>query len=78
MGVTIKKYGVSISFCPKLKIFGKTVGQHIWIFSDKLYFFKTHNKSYIRALWITDTQYGAHDQKIQSLDQFLPQTGDFQ
>jgi hypothetical protein len=26
MGVTIKKYGVSVSFCRKLTIFTKTVG----------------------------------------------------
>jgi hypothetical protein len=26
MGVTTKKYRVSVSFCPKLVIFGKTVG----------------------------------------------------
>jgi hypothetical protein len=25
-GVTTKKYEVSVSFCPKLAIFGKTVG----------------------------------------------------
>jgi hypothetical protein len=28
MGVTTKKYGVSVSFCLKLAIFGKTVGYH--------------------------------------------------
>jgi hypothetical protein len=26
MGATTKKYGVSVSFCPKLAIFDKTVG----------------------------------------------------
>jgi hypothetical protein len=25
-GATTKKYGVSVNFCPKLVIFGKTVG----------------------------------------------------
>jgi hypothetical protein len=29
MGATTKKYRDLVSFCPKLTIFGKTVGQHL-------------------------------------------------
>jgi hypothetical protein len=77
MGVTTKKYGVSINFWPKLAIFIKTVGQHLCISSENVKLFKTHKTSYMRPLWITDLQYGVHDQEIRSFDQFLPQTGDF-
>jgi hypothetical protein len=34
MGVTIKKYGVSISFCHELAIFGKIVGANLQILSE--------------------------------------------
>jgi hypothetical protein len=39
MGVTAKKYGVSVSFCRKLTIFGKIVGLPI-DFERKFEFFK--------------------------------------
>jgi hypothetical protein len=39
MGVTTKKYGVSVTLWPKLAIFGKTVGQHR-DFEQKFDFFK--------------------------------------
>jgi hypothetical protein len=32
MGVRAMKFGVSVSFCRKQAIFGKTVGLHIYIF----------------------------------------------
>jgi hypothetical protein len=31
----------------------------------------------MRPLYITDLQYGDHEQEIQSFGQFMPQTGDF-
>jgi hypothetical protein len=34
------KYGDSVSFCRKLAIFGKTVGQHLWILREILIFFE--------------------------------------
>ncbi len=67
MGVTTRKYGVSVYFCPKLAIFGKTVGQNLCISSENVKIFKTHKNSYTRPLWITDPQYGGHDHKILSL-----------
>jgi hypothetical protein len=73
MGVTTKKYGVSLSFCRKLVIYGKTVGLHIRILSENL---KTRENSNTRPLCITDLKYGGHDQEIRSFGQFLPQTGD--
>jgi hypothetical protein len=75
MGVTTKKYGVSLSFCRKLAIYGKTVGLHIRILSENL---KTRENSNTRPLCITDLKYGDHDQEILSYGPFLPQTGNFQ
>ena len=77
MGVTTKKYGVLDSFWPKLAIFDKTVGQHLCIWSENVKFVKTRKNTYMRPLWITDLQYGVHDQEIQNFGPFLPQTGDF-
>ena len=77
MGVMTKKYGVSVSFCPKLVIFGKAVGQHLSISGENVNFFKTHKISYMGPLWITDPQYVVHDKEIWSFGQSLPQTGDF-
>jgi hypothetical protein len=77
MGVTTRKYGVSVYFCPKLAIFIKTVGQHLCISSENVKLLKTRKTSYTRPLWTTDLQYGVHDQEIRSFNQFLPQTGDF-
>jgi hypothetical protein len=76
MRVTIKKYRVSISFCPKLAIFSKTVG-YIWILSENLKFFKTYKNSYAGPLCITNPEYGGHDQEIRSFGQFLLKTYDF-
>jgi hypothetical protein len=78
MGVTAKKYGVSVSFCRKLTIFGKIVGLHLSILSENLNFLKTHENSYTRPLYINDLEYVGHDQEIQSFCQVLPQTGYFQ
>jgi hypothetical protein len=47
MGVTTKKYGVSVSFYHKLVVYGKTVGKQLWILSDNLKKFKTCKNSYI-------------------------------
>jgi hypothetical protein len=52
MGVTIKKYGVSVSFCRKLMIFTKTAG--LCILSEKFNFSKTYEHSYTGQLCITD------------------------
>jgi hypothetical protein len=73
MGVTTKKYGVSLSFCRKLAIYGKTVGLHIRILSENL---KTRENSNTRPLCINDPEYGGHNQEIWCFDQFLPQTDD--
>jgi hypothetical protein len=73
-GVTAKKYGVSISFCRKQTIFSKTMGYDLWILSENLNFFKTHNNSYMGPLGTTDLEYGGHGQEIQSFGKFLPQT----
>jgi hypothetical protein len=62
MGVTTKKYGLSVSFCSKMALFGKTV--QLWILVEKLNFFKTRKNSYTGQLQITDPQYGGHDQEI--------------
>jgi hypothetical protein len=77
MEVMAKKYRVSISFCRKLAIFGKAVGQHLWILSENLNIFKTSKNSYMVPLCITILEYGDHCQEIQSFGQFLLQTGDF-
>jgi hypothetical protein len=57
--------------------FGKTVGQHLHIWSENVKFFKTHKNTNTRPLWITDLQYGVHDQEILSFGQFLPQTAHY-
>jgi hypothetical protein len=77
MGITTKKYCVSVSFCPKLPIFAKTVGYHLWIFSEYLSFSKSHKNSYIELLCITYPQSEDHDQEILSFNQLMPQIGDF-
>jgi hypothetical protein len=77
MGVTTQNYGVAVCFCPKVAILCKTVGWHLWILSKNLNSLKTHKNSYTRTLCITSLQYGGHDQQIQSVGQFLAQTGDF-
>jgi hypothetical protein len=71
MCVKTKKYWVSISFCPKLSIFGKTVGQHLWILSKNLSCFKTHKNSYTGLLCITYPGYGCQNQEILSFGQFM-------
>jgi hypothetical protein len=55
MGVMTKKYGVSIYFCRKLAIFGKTVGEHRWILSE--FFSKTRKNSYMGQLCIINPEY---------------------
>jgi hypothetical protein len=76
MAVKSKKYRVSVSFCRKLVIFGKTVSEHLWILSENFKNFKTHKNSYMRPLCITDSEYVGYDQEMRSFGQFLPQTGD--
>jgi hypothetical protein len=39
-------------------------------FEQKFEFFKTCKNSHTRLLFITDLEYGGHDQEIHSLDQF--------
>jgi hypothetical protein len=77
MPLTTKKYGVSVYFYPKLAIFGKTVGQHLWILSEILSFFKTCKNSNTWPLCLTDNEYGGHDQEIWSFGYFLAQTDNF-
>jgi hypothetical protein len=38
MGVTTQKYRVLVSLGPKLTIFAKTVGLHLWILGENLSF----------------------------------------
>jgi hypothetical protein len=38
---------------------------------------KTHKKTYMELLCITNLEYGGHGQEIQSFGQFLLQNGDF-
>jgi hypothetical protein len=76
MGVTTRKYGVSVYFCPKLAIFIKTVGQHLCISSENVKLLKTRKTSYMRPLWITDPQYRGYDKEIWSFGRFLIETGD--
>jgi hypothetical protein len=64
-----KKYGVLVSFCSKLAIFGKTI--YLRILSETLKFFRTRKKSYTGLLWITDVQFGCLDQKIWCFGQFF-------
>jgi hypothetical protein len=40
MWVMTMKYGVSVYFCPKLEIIGKTVDLDLWILSKNLENFK--------------------------------------
>jgi hypothetical protein len=58
MAVITKKYRVLISFRRKLVIFGKTIGQHLWILSENLNFFTPHKNSYAESLCIIDLDYG--------------------
>jgi hypothetical protein len=44
--VMIKKYRVSINFYFKIMIFGKTVVQHIWIWSENLIILKNYKNLY--------------------------------
>jgi hypothetical protein len=76
MRVTTIKFGVSISFCRKLAIYGKTVRWHLCILSKNLKFSKSLKNSYRRPLCIADPEYGGHDQEIRSFGQFLLQTCD--
>jgi hypothetical protein len=76
MGVTTKKYVVSISSYRKLLIFRKTVGWHLWILREILYFWKTHKNSYTGSLSIANPENGGY-KKIWSFSPFLPQIGDF-
>jgi hypothetical protein len=46
-------------------------------FERNFKFFKTRKNSYMEPLHITDSEYGSHDQEMQSFDQLLPQTRDF-
>jgi hypothetical protein len=71
MGVRMKKYGVSVSFCRKLTIFGKTVGKDIRILSKNLNFIKTHKNSIRGPVCITDPKYGGQDQEIRSFSYFF-------
>jgi hypothetical protein len=64
MGDTAKKYRVSVSFCRKLTIFGKTVGEDLCILSENFNFYKTSEDSYTRPLCISDLEYGLHGQEI--------------
>jgi hypothetical protein len=77
MGARMKKYGVLVSFCRKLAIFGKTVGKDIRILSKNLNFIKTHKNSIRGPVCITDPKYGGQDQEIRSFSYFLLQTGNF-
>jgi hypothetical protein len=51
MGITTKKYGVSISFCHKMMIFGKIVGYHLWMLSENLSLLKPV-KNHIRDPYV--------------------------
>jgi len=51
MGLTAKKYGVSISFLRKMAFFGKTEGQHLWISSRNLKVLKPV-KAYIQDHYV--------------------------
>jgi hypothetical protein len=77
MGLTSKKYIVSVSFCGKLTIFAKNHRLTHTDFERKFDFFKTRKYSYTRPLYVTNPEYGAHDQEIRSFGQFLSQTDDF-
>jgi hypothetical protein len=50
MGVMTQKYRVLVSLGPKLTIFSKTVGLHLWILSENLSFFNTRKKSHMGQL----------------------------
>jgi hypothetical protein len=76
MGVTTKKYKLSVRFCPKLVIFGKTVGANLRILTENLIFFKIRKNSYTGPLCITDPQYQSHNQEIRTFGQFLHRTDD--
>jgi hypothetical protein len=78
MWFTTKKYRVSINFYRKQAIFGKTVGWHLWILSEKLNFIETHKNTYTGPFSIIDLEYGGHDQEIQNFGQLLLQTVNFQ
>ena len=76
MGVTTKKYRVSVSFCHKLRFSVKPKAS-LWILWRYLKFFKPGKNLYTGPLCITDPEYGYHDQEMRSFGQFLPQTGVF-
>jgi hypothetical protein len=56
MGVTTMKYGVSISFCLQLAVYGNTVGEQLWTLSDNYEILKTHKISYTGPLCIPDLE----------------------
>jgi hypothetical protein len=72
MGVTAKKYGISVSFFRKLAIFKKNRMLTPMEFERKFEVFKTRKISYTGALCITYPKYGDHSPKIQNFGQFLP------
>jgi hypothetical protein len=64
MGVTAKKYGVSVNFYRKLAIFGKTEKLTPIDFDRELKKIRTNKNSYTRSLCITDLKYEGHGQEI--------------
>jgi hypothetical protein len=70
MCVKTKKYNVSVSFCPKLVIFGNR-SPTTTDFERKFEFFKTHKNSYTGPFCITYLGYGCQNQEILSFSQFM-------
>jgi hypothetical protein len=64
MSLMTKKYGVSVSFYHKMMFFGKTEGNHLWILSQNLNFFKSRKSLYRGPLCLSDREYEIHGQKI--------------
>jgi hypothetical protein len=51
MGVTTKKYRVSVSFCPEMMIFSKIVASQLWMLSENLSLLKPV-KNHIRDTYV--------------------------
>jgi hypothetical protein len=72
-GGMTQKYRVSVHFCRKLGIFGKTVG----MLSKNLNFLKIRKNSYTGPFGTTNPEYESHGHEIRSFGPFSPQTGNF-
>jgi hypothetical protein len=77
MGVTNKKYEVSVSFYHRHTFSVKPNANTVGFWAKFFKFFKSCKNLYTRPLCITNPEYVGHGLEIQSFDQFLSKTGIF-